>query len=504
MTDYIIVGAGSAGCVLANRLTENPRTSVALLEAGGSDTKPEIHIPAQWTQLWQTEVDWRYFTEPQAHLHQRKIYSPRGKVLGGTSSLNAMMYIRGNAWDYDQWEKLGNAGWGFADVLPYFKKSENQERGASEFHGLGGLLNVADLLEPHPVCRAFVEAAAELGIPRNDDFNGARQEGVGLAQVNQKDGKRHSTAAAFLKPAMQRSNLTVETHAHVTRLVFEGKRVIGVTYIHQGAVHQIHAEKEVILCGGSINSPQILLLSGIGPAEQLRAHEIPVIVDLPGVGQNLQDHVQATVCTLVAHKGPLPDSSNRVEGNLFIKTRSDLPAPDLQMLFGAFPASDDSGRPADSTECQFVSILLRPENRGSLSLASSDPLAPPLIQPNYLDRETDIQVLIEGCKLARRIGRASALSIFGGIEIQPGGWLQTDDGWRAFIRETANTVFHPVGTCKMGSDSLAVVDASLQVHGVQGLRVADASVMPTIVSGNTNAPVIMIAEKAADLIKVNA
>jgi choline dehydrogenase len=498
--DYVVVGAGSAGCVLANRLTEDPRSSVLLLEAGGPDTRPEIHTPIDWPVLWQTEVDWAYSTTEQVHLHNRKIYWPRGKVLGGTSSLNAMMHIRGNPFDYDCWAASGNEGWSYAEVLPYFKKSENQERGASEYHGVGGPLNVADLPDPHPLTQAWVAAAQEIGIPLNDNFNGARQEGVGVGQVNQKGGKRCSAAVAFLKPAMQRPNLTVETHAHVTRLIVDGKRIVGAAYHQNGNLHEVRASGEVILASGAINSPQLLMLSGIGPARHLRENDIPVVMDLAGVGQNLQDHVTVGLRYNATQIIAMSDASNRAEGNGFVRTLPDLPAPDLQLILVIDILKDANGQ---STELTYgiYPVLLRPESRGTLRLASDNPFAPPVIDPHYLDFEGDMQVLMNGFKLARKIGEGKALDTYRGAEIQPGIWLQTDDGIRAFIRENASTVFHPVGTCKMGNDPMAVVNDRLQVHGVQGLRVADASIMPTLVSGNTNAPIIMIAEKAADLIK---
>ena len=499
MVDYIVVGAGSAGCVLANRLTER-QTSVLLLEAGGEDTRPEIHTPSTWPLLWMTEVDWGYSTREQPHLHDRIIYVPRGKVLGGSSSLNAMMYVRGSAYDYDRWAALGNEGWSYAEVLPYFKKSEHQERGASEYHGVGGLLNVADLPDPHPLCRALVAGAQEIGIRANDDFNGARQEGVGVGQVNMIGGKRCSAAVAFLRPALTRPNLTVETGAHVTRLLLEGKRAVGVAYTRDGEAHEIRAEKEVILCGGAINSPQVLMLSGIGAAGHLREHGIPVVIDLPGVGQNLQDHLDVSIeynSTLV---GVMPETSNYAEGNGFLKTTPDLSAPDLQLIFVVTPSLTGS---ATLTYAVYV-ILLQPESRGTIRLASSDPLVAPLIDPNYLSAEADVETLVEGFKIARRIGEASALDDVRSMEIAPGAWLQSEGAIRAFIRERATTLFHPVGTCKMGVDALSVVNERLQVYGVEGLRVVDGSVMPTITSGNTNAPIIMIAEKAADMIKEDA
>jgi len=355
-------------------------------------------------------------------------------------------------------------------------------------------LNVADLLEPHPLSLALIEAGQEIGLRLNDDCNGAVQEGIGLTQVTQKNGQRHSTAAAFLKPAMQRPNLTVQTHARVTRLLMQDKRVVGVAYIQGDEAHEVSVRREVILCGGAINSPQILMLSGIGPAAHLQALGIPVVMDIPGVGQNLQEHVRIGVDFAVGQYTSFALSSNAIEVNGFIKTRPDLPAPDLQLLGSA---GGDSEQPSIG----IAIILLRPESQGSITLASPDPFASPLIQPNYLASEMDIQSLVDGFHLARKIGQATVLDAYGTIERTPGVWAQSEEAIRAYIRETAATTFHPVRTCKMGSDPLAVVNDRLQVHGVEGLRVVDASIMPAIVSGNTNAPVIMIGEKGADLIR---
>lgn len=517
--DYVIVGAGSAGCVLANRLSEDPETTVLLLEAGGPDNKQEIRIPAAFSKLFRSRFDWAFFTEAQAHLHQRQLYWPRGKVLGGSSSINAMIYIRGNRRDYDAWRDLGNRGWGFQDVLPYFKKSEDQQRGASEYHGAGGPLHVADLRSVNPLSHAFVEAGVEIGFTRNEDFNGLEQEGVGLYQVTQKRGRRHSAADAYLKPVLGRRNLTVRTGACVTRLLLEQKRAAGVNCVRGQQSETLRAEREVILCGGAIHSPHLLMLSGIGPADSLRAMGIAVVQDLPGVGQNLQDHLFLPVayeCTqpvsldraetlgnflryLLFGRGPL--TSNIAEAGGFTRTRPGLAAPDLQFHFGPVYYLNHGFVRPKGYGFSIGPTLIRPESRGAITLRSSDPFASPVIQPNYLSSDSELQVLVEGIKLARRIGGAGPFDRFRGAEQFPGAAAQGDDALAEYVRSAAETVYHPAGTCRMGQDAMAVVDDELRVRGLESLRVADASIMPTLVGGNTNAPTIMIAEKAADLIQ---
>ncbi|HZD95351.1 MAG TPA: choline dehydrogenase [Candidatus Sulfotelmatobacter sp.] len=519
MYDYIIIGAGSAGCVLANRLSEDPKTKVLLLEAGGRDKCKEIQIPLAFSKLFKGPCDWVYYTEPEAHLQNRSLYWPRGKVLGGSSSMNAMIYIRGNRADYDKWRDLGNPGWGYAEVLPYFTRSENQERGASEYHGASGPLCVSDLRTVNPLAEAFVKAGEEAGFPRNPDFNAETQEGFGFYQVTQSNGKRHSTAAAFLRPAASRPNLTVRTDAQAFGIYFEGRRAAIVSFQDGNSSRQERAEREIILCAGSIGSPQLLMLSGIGTAENLHEFSIPVVCDLPGVGKNLQDHPCTGVvfeCTqpvslasaeslsnllryLCFKRGPL--TSNVAEAGAFIRTSSSCQVPDLQYHFGVGYFVDHGFQKFDGHAFTFGATLLHPYSRGDIRLRSSNPLDRPFIRANYLSDPRDMAVLLEGVKLSRVLAATNAFAGYRGRELHPGVEIKDDAGLRAHVARYTETLYHPAGTCKMGNDPLAVVDSELRVHGVEGLRVVDASIMPAVTGGNTNAPTIMIAEKAADLIK---
>jgi choline dehydrogenase-like flavoprotein len=525
--DFLIVGAGSAGCALAARLSEDPATRVVLLEAGGEDRNRWIHIPLGFGKTFaDASVNWCYETEPDPGAAGRRVFWPRGKVLGGSSSINGMVYIRGQAEDFDHWRQLGNTGWSFDDVLPYFKRSEHQTRGADAFHGTGGPLCVSDV-EHHPICEAFIESAVGLGFPRNDDFNGAGQEGVGWHQTTTRNGRRCSTAVGYLRPAMSRANLRVVTDALAERVLFDGRRAIGVAFRQDGTLHNARARQEVVLCGGAINSPQLLMLSGIGPAAHLAELGIPVVRDLPGVGQSLQDHYSAPIkfkCSLpitvndvmlshvrklkvglqyyMFHNGPLAMISSPAA--LFARTRPELASPDIKCSVSPFSAD----RPQDGLHpwSGFTTIVyqLRPESRGEIRLKTPHAGDAPAVHPNYLATETDQRTIVDGLKLLRRLVASPLMQRFVESEILPGAEVEDDAQLLDYARRRGGTVYHPTSTCKMGVDQLAVVDPQLRVVGLEALRVADASVMPTVVSGNTNAATIMIGEKLADILRLGS
>jgi choline dehydrogenase len=487
--DFIVIGAGSAGCVLANRLSAEPGTSVLLIEAGGPDTNPAIQIPPAWPTLLNTEADWAYGTEPEHHISDAQVPAPRGKVLGGTSAMNAMVYIRGHRSDYDGWRDRGCTGWGWTDVLPTFKKSQDQARGASELHGVGGPLHVSDPDDPSSGSLAFLKAAEAAGHVPNPDFNGITQLGCGLYQRTIKDGRRQSAAVAFLHPVMSRPNLAVRTGVLVQRVIIEKHRAVGVR-LANGEV--IRVRREVILSAGAFNSPKLLLLSGVGPANQLREHGIDVIHDLPGVGENLHDHPMVKVVFRTNQPLPISPSSNIAEAGVFLNTgmEANESAPDVQMHFA--PLTWPHPRfPVEGPGFTIGVNLARPKSRGRVWLRSAAPAAPPCIQANYMEHPGDVQRMIRGIDAAIAIG--SRMELDGVRVFTPSAGSASEE----FVRQACETIWHPVGTCAMGS----VVDAELRVKGIDGLRVVDASIMPAIITGNTNAPAIMIAEKAADLIR---
>jgi choline dehydrogenase len=526
--DFIVAGAGSAGCVLAHRLSEGGRHSVLLLEAGPEDRSLWIHLPIGYAKtMFHPVYNWGFYTEPDPEMNGRKIYWPRGRGLGGSSSINGLIYIRGQREDYERWERLGNRGWGWKDVLPYFIRSEHNTRGANAWHGADGPLWCSDIGQRHELMDAIIGAANELGIPGNPDFNGPTQEGVGYYQLFTRHGWRSSAATAYLHPARKRANLRVETGAMVSRVLFEGQRATGVRYEQRGRTIEARAGREVIVAAGAIQSPQLLQLSGIGEPSLLSSLGIPVVSALPGVGANLSDHLQLRVLYKVAkpittndelrtpwgrariglqwllsRRGPLARGIN--VGGMFARVLPESTTPDVQFHFATLSADLAGGKPHPWSGCTFSVCQLRPASRGSVAIRSRDARDPPAIRANYLTEEADRRCMVEALKLTRRLAAAPALSPYLAQEFRPGDGVRTDDELLAFAREFGATIFHPSGTCRMGSDSMSVVDERLRVRGMSALRVVDCSIMPELVSGNTNAPVVMIAEKASDMILQDA
>ena len=528
--DYIVVGAGSAGCVLANRLSADPGTRVLLVEAGGKDSSFLIHMPGGLSKIIPPEnaheTNWCFWTEPQKHLNGRRLYWPRGRVLGGSSSINGMVYIRGHASDYDRWAQMGCTGWGWDDILPYFRRSEASERGADDYHGGDGPLHTGRRCLPSPLIDAFIRAAAEAGHPVTDDFNGPQLEGAGRYDSTIKDGERWSAAKGYLKPVLDRPNLDVLTDVLVERVTFDGRRATGIAYRKDGKAETV-AARETIVCGGAVNSPQLLMLSGVGPAAHLAEHGIAVVHDAPDVGDNLQDHLDMLVqwtctqpITLNRNAGihnkliALGKWMLRRDGSgaymptpagAFLSTRPGLAAPDIQIHF--MPVlGEPHGRGTLGRQHGYAMHMcqLRPESRGTIRLKSADPAAHPAIDPNYLSAPGDLETILAGIEITRNIGRMPALAPFRGKEVWPGEGVTAREDVVTALKAWGETIYHPVGTCRMGADERSVVNTRLAVRGVSGLRVVDASVMPTLISGNTNAPTIAIAEKAADMILADA
>lgn len=522
---YIVIGAGAAGCVLANRLSADPAHQVLLLEAGKKDRHPLLKIPAGFAKLMGTKVNWIFDTSPQKHLNDRAMFLPQGKTLGGSTSINAMLYVRGNKLDYDEWAELGCDGWSYDDVLPYFKVHERNERLADEFHGIDGELNVADQVQHNETSWAFLRAAQEAGIKRTDDPNGASQEGVFFHQVTQRKARRESASTAFLHPVMDRPNLTVVTQAEVQQILVKDGRATGVRYVHRGKERVVAAEKEVVLSAGAINSPRLLLLSGIGPADELAAAGVPVVHDLPGVGKNLRDQLEVYI-TREARKPVTysgedrwdravlhaieyglyrtgPATATITEAGAFVNSSADVRSPDIQLHFlPAYVVWKDGSHTAERVPGHGVTLLacnIRPISSGAVSISSPDPRAAPVVDPNYMADERDMEVAVESFKIMRHVLGQPAFKELLKDEQLPGPSVQTDEEIRDFIRAWGKTDYHPVGSCKMGIDELAVVDPVLKVHGLEGLRVIDSSIMPTIISGNTQAPSMMIGEKGAAL-----
>ncbi len=524
--DYIIVGAGSAGCVLANRLTASGRNRVLLLEAGGPDTNPWIHIPVGYGKTFtDPKVNWLFKSEPNPATGNRAILQPRGKVIGGSSSINGMIYIRGQREDYDQWRQLGNVGWSYDDILPYFRKCEDNERGANDYHGVGGLLKVSDPAEPHPLSDAFIAAAEACGYPHNDDFNGPDQEGFGYYQWTLRSGRRSSAATGYLREAKSRENLKIITRAHATRVLFKDKRAVAIEYLREGKKETAEVAGELILSGGSFNSPQLLQLSGVGPADLLRQHGIDVVDDRKHVGANLIDHYtsrQIYKCTehltlndavgwrnihrgayqvfryVTQRAGLLAMGGSYAAG--FFKTDPSVATPNIQCTVALFSSDKTGDNLHPFPGFSIVDRLLRPESRGTVTIGSPDPLAAPIIQPNYLSTPRDCEVIVEALKVTRRIAQAEPMKKYIADEYMPGWDVQSDEDLLDYIRKFGGIAFHPVSTCRMGQDPDAVVDERLRLRGFDGIRVVDASIMPTIPSGNTNAPTMMVAEKGAEMI----